>query len=161
MMILSLALAAAVPAAPGASDRSRTCPPPPALALLPEFKDPRRIFAPWGRAFRSVQKRFASAYWLACRSGALSPPLMPAGTAGSGRLFLRNAPDANTTSIYWNDRAGAQSRQMVMEHPFIVARGHVDIPSIDELRSAIVCSVRYSDPPPNPPAGDILECLPD
>jgi hypothetical protein len=137
-------------------DRARTCPAPPRLVLSPGFEDPRRIFAPAGRSFRALETRFASAYWLACRSGSLTAAFRP------GRLVLKNAPDANTTSIYRDgeEREGRASGPMVMEHPFIGHGRKVDIPSVEELRSAILCSV-YSLDPPGGPAQDVLECLVD
>lgn len=139
---------------PAVAARPRACGPPPTLAVSAGFEDPRRIFSPRGRSFRTLETRFASAYRLACRSGVTSAPLP------SGRLFLKNAPDANTTSIYRDGGEGAASRPMVMEHPFIGHGGRIDIPSVEELRSAIMCSV-YNPAPPSGPAEDIVECLVD
>lgn len=149
-------------AAPSASPRSHACAAPPVLDLSPGFEDPRKDFTPSGRSFRTVETKFAAAYRIACRSGLLSGPLMPAGASDVGRLFLRNAPDANTTSIYRDggEGTGAGPRPMVMEHPFIGNDGRIDIPSVDEIRSAIVCCVHYANPPSGP-TGDILECLVD
>jgi hypothetical protein len=85
---------------------------------------------------------------------------MPAGTSGPGRLLLSNAPEANTTSIYRHEGGRAAPRPMVMEHPFIGNDGRVNLPAVDEIRSAILCSIYYANPPGGP-IGDILECLVD
>ena len=157
LLMLGLALpnglAGAQPAT--APDRSRAdCASPPTLVVPPDMRGPRRIFAPSGRNFRTLQARFASAYRLACRSRGAGAPL-PA-----RRLLLKNAPEANTTSIYRDGDEGAESRPLVMEHPFIGQGGRVDIPSVEELRSAITCSV-YNLGSPGAPTGDGSECLVD
>jgi hypothetical protein len=152
LVCIAVPAGAAPPRVPKPPGQARACAPPPALALSPGFHDPRRIFAPAGRSFRTLETRFASAYGLACRRRLLNAPFP------GGRLLLRNAPDANTTSIYRDgeDRA----RAMVIEHPFIGQGGRVDIPSVEELRSAIICSAHNASPSGGP-VGDILECLPD
>jgi hypothetical protein len=149
---------AIAPKSHGAQD---ICAAPPILALSPGFEDARGTFGPNSRAFRSVQKRFAAAYRIACRNGGLKTPLMSPGASGGGRLFLKNAPHGNTVSIYQEDfQHERPTGPMMMEFPFIDDKGRPNLPKVEEVRSAIVCSVYYSDPPKGP-VGDILECLVD
>ena len=150
---------AGTPAASSAAGSA--CPPPPTLALLPDFEDLSGAFRPNSQAFRSVEKRFAAAYRIACRKGGLSTPLMRPEASDASRLFLKNAPNANTASIYQEGfEDAAPTRPMVLEYPFIGANGRRNLPSIEELRSAIVCSVYYAAPPSGG-VGDVLECLVD
>jgi hypothetical protein len=159
LCLLMFAAAPPVGAAPAQSPApaapQRACAAIPKLALPPGFQDPRRAFAPAGRNMRALETRFASAYRLACRRPVRAP--LPAGP-----LFLKNAPDANTTSIYRDgeEGEGSASAPTVIEHPFIGHGGRVDIPSVEEIRSALVCSVYNLDPPAEP-ADAILECLVD
>jgi hypothetical protein len=82
------------------------------------------------------------------------------GASNGGRLFLRNAPDANTAAIYQQGE-GARG-PMVLEYPFIDGRGKVDLPSVEALRSAIVCSVINANPAAASAWGaDSAECLVD
>jgi hypothetical protein len=148
-------------AAPAAEGGRRACASPPTLALSPGFNDSRGAFGPNSRALRSMEKRFAAAYRIACRNGGLSLPLMRPGASDAGRLFLKNAPSANTVSIYQEGIEGEEATgPMVMEFPFIGDDGRSNLPPVEELRSAIVCSVYYANPPSGP-VGDVLECLVD
>jgi hypothetical protein len=164
LFVVSSALAfdgthAEAPAAAPTADPA--CPAAPALALSAGFEDPRGTFGPNSPAFRSVEKRFAAAYRVACRNGGLSAPLMRPGASGAGRLFLKNAPSANTASIYQESfEIEGATGPMVIEFPFIGDDGRSNLPSAEELRSAIVCSVYYANPPSGP-VGDVLECLVD
>jgi hypothetical protein len=156
LMLGSTLPAGAIHAQPPGAARQRPCAAPPKLALSLGSVDSRRVFSLAGRNLRTLETRFALAYRLACRRSLPSTPL-PAEP-----LFLKNAPDANTTSIYrqGDEGEGAALGPMVMEHPFIGHDKQVDIPSVEELRSAIVCSV-YNLYPPSGPAEDVLECLVD
>lgn len=148
------AVAAAAPP-PAAVGGARACGAAPKLAVPANFPDPRRIFTPAGRSFRLLETRFAAAHGRVCRSRLLRWPLL-------GPLLLKNAPDANTTSIYRDEEEGEGPRSgpLVIEHPFIGHDGRAAIPSVEELRSAILCSAHNADPSDGP-VGDILECLVD
>lgn len=155
-MSLMLALVLAAAPAPAGSAEHRGCSVPPRLARSAGFADPRGLFGPGSRALGTLERRFASAYRLVCRSRTPGAPLPP------GPLFLRNAPDANTASIYREGEEGVGTKPgpMVMEYPFIGHDRMVRIPSVEELRSAIMCSINNINPPSGA-AEDAVECLVD
>jgi Domain of unknown function (DUF4262) len=130
------------------------CAPPPALALLPDFADPRHGFAPEAPPFRATQANFAAAYAQACRSGMLH------GDGLGGRLFLRNAPNANVAGLYRDGEEGAPaaSRRLVLEYPFVTDDGIAHVPAAEELGEAIYCHVHGASPREQEETG---RCLPD
>lgn len=130
------------------------CAPPPALALLPDFADPRHGFAPGAPPFRATQANFAAAYAQACRSGVVRSEGL------GGRLFLRNAPNANVAGLYRDGEEGAPaaSRRLVLEYPFVTDDGTAHVPAAEELGEAIYCHVHGATPREQEETG---RCLPD
>jgi hypothetical protein len=101
-----------------------------------------------GKPFRETSASFRKAYAKACSEDLLmSKPL-----AGSGRVVLLNAPDANIASIY------ARQGQTVLEYPFIDDAGRTHVPTVGELHQAIVCALHGASPKEREESG---RCLPD
>jgi hypothetical protein len=138
-----------------------SCAPPPTLALSEDFADARHAFAPDTAAFRRLETNFAAAYRIACDHGVLrGRALIPPGAAGHDRLLLKNAPDANTASIYLDGEEGAPAsqRHMVLEYPFLTADGATRAPSESDLGEAIFCAVQGASQQEEESSG---RCLPD
>ncbi|MDB5691893.1 MAG: hypothetical protein JWO81_956 [Alphaproteobacteria bacterium] len=136
-------VAKAAPAAQAAP--AADCALPPKLALAAGFADPRKAFAPGSPAFRQTEAHFDAAYRKACATGVLrGHALMQAGAAQPDTLFLKNAPEANTASIYRDGERGgpAAGRVMVLEYFFLPADGATRAPTADELGDAIFCAAQ-------------------
>jgi len=94
------------------------------------------------QAADQILKNFDTAYRQACFKGVMrARPLITPGSVPAGRLFLKNAPDANVASIYNEGGEGERPGKMVLEFPFIAHDGAVSVPGADELEEAIFCSV--------------------
>ena len=145
--LLLLAVAGQADAQPRPTSPT-TCAPPPALVLVPGFRDPRGRFRPGTPVFRATERTFGRAWQWSCASGVVRGVRWP-------RLYLRNAPDANVASIY-RDRA-ARSR-LVLEFPFLTPDGSANAPGTEELAEAIYCHVRGATPQEQEASG---RCLPD
>jgi hypothetical protein len=86
-----------------------------------------------------TKAHFADAYKGACAKGLLKDkPLIDPKAADQHKLFLVNAPEANVASIYLSEVDG---NKMVLEYPFLTTDGKTQVPSADELKEAIYCSV--------------------
>ena len=129
-MILALLLAAAAQCAP-------------VQLAIP----PGSLFTPFGSAhLRRTSANFAKAYAQACREGLINGRPLPA------RVYLHNAPEANTASIY---RSG---KLMLLEYWFVTGDGRAHVPAVDDLHEAIYCAVHGASAKEQEESG---RCLPD
>ena len=132
----------------------------PALALSPDFEDPRKVFGPGSKAFDSTRANFAAAYQRSCQNGLLrDEALVDAEASDKARLFLHNAPEANVTSIYLSgyDSPAGTPRLMLVESTFLTEDG-TNVPSVEDLEEAIYCKVKGATPKEQEETG---RCLPD
>ena len=141
-LLLGAPAALAAQSRPAAASRS-ACAPAPNLVLAADFADPRGAFAPGSGAFRRTAANFAAAYRQACARGLLRRRALVGPSAG-GRLFLRNAPEANVASIYLDGEEGASAaaRRPVLEYFFVTDDGATHVPSMEDLGEAIFCHVQ-------------------
>jgi hypothetical protein len=101
-----------------------------------------------GKPFRQTSANFAKGYAQACAEGLVkSKPL-----AKSGKLFLRNAPEANTGSIY------PSGNRMLFEYSFVTHDGRVHVPSAGQIHEAIYCATHGASAKEQEESG---RCLPD
>ena len=107
-----------------------------------------RAFVPGAPALKKMSANFAQAYAKACAEGLLKAKPLTA----SGRLFLKNAPDANVASIY------RSSGRTLLEYPFLGSDGRTHIPDAKELHEAIYCTAHGSSSKEQQEGG---RCLPD
>ena len=141
MLKLLLTAAALIAAAPAPA-----APPPQSTPNIPACAPPPAVEA--GRALGGrkdaadlVRINFSTAYLRSCFKGVLRKgPLVRPGSVPPGILFLKNAPEANTASIYQEEKKGRPGR-MVLEYPFF-DRGVFRPPSADELEEAIFCAIQ-------------------
>ena len=124
------------------------CAPAPAVALLPDFRDPRGRFGLGSPVFRATVRNLERAWQRSCANGVVRGVRWP-------RLYLRNAPDANVASMYRDP--DARSR-LVLEYPFVTPDGSANAPTTDELTEAIYCHVRGATPQEQEASG---RCMPD
>ena len=104
-------------------------------------------------------RNFDTAYRQACFKGVLrGRPLIRPGSVPAGRLFLKNAPEANVASIYDEGSEGERPGRMVLEYPFIAGNGAVRVPGARELEEAIICAVQGATAAEQEEEG---RCLPD
>jgi len=101
-----------------------------------------------GKPFRETSANFAKAYAKVCAQGLLKMNRL----AASKRLFLVNAPEANIASIY------SLKGRALLEYPFVPQVGKIQVPSVDELRDAIYCSVHGASKKEQEESG---YCFPD
>ena len=152
-------LAAAALSSPGIAQASSPAPTVPNPACMPP---PAVETGPLDRhkqAADQTLKNFDTAYRQACSKGVLRDrTLVKAGSVPGGRLFLKNAPDANVASIYNEGGEGERPGRMVLEYPFVTDDGVVHIPTAWELEEAIFCSVHGATAVEQEEEG---RCLPD
>jgi hypothetical protein len=102
-------------------------------------------------------RNFDTAYRHACLKGLMRDhPLIEPGSVSPGRLFLKNAPEANIASIYRDSGENERPGRMVLEYPFVTTDGQVHVPGADELEEAIFCAVHGATS-----EEDEGRCLPD
>ena len=135
LIALSALFACAVQASPPAPTVQKpACAPQPAVET--------RALSRHKQAADQTLKNFGTAYRQACFKGLMrNRPLVKPGSVPPGRLFLRNAPDANVASIYNEGGEGERPGRMVLEYAFVAHDGAVNVPSADELEEAIFCAV--------------------
>ena len=152
LLAAGVSLAGAVQASPPAPSvpPNAACAPPPVVGT--------GALGRHEQAADQILKNFNTAYRQACFKGVMhDQPLISPGSVPAGRLFLKNAPDANDASIYNEGEEGAPGR-MVLEYPFIADDGAVSVPSADDLEEAIFCAVQGATAAEQEKEG---RCLPD
>ena len=113
----------------------------PDLDFEPNWADPRGQFADGKPAMASLSAHFVQAYREGCARGWFAHrPLVDRRASEQGVVFLRNAPEANVVSIYYDpDRATGRTR-MILEAPFFDGGGQAIVPTIADLREAMRCA---------------------
>ena len=154
-MIASVFIVATALISTGGPTTTRSVPPNSACEPPPAID--RSALGRHEQAAERTVRNFDTAYRAACSKGVLrNRRLIQAGSVPPGRLFLKNAPEANVASIYQEEKNGRPGR-MVLEYHFVVHGGLI-VPTVDELEEAIFCAMQGATAAEQEEEG---RCLPD